>query len=374
MKRIIFTILLIFTLTGIAAESLSSVTVEYFGDIGCSHCDLFEEKILPEAEEITGFSAEVEYINVLTESGYERCVQALSEMGYEYTITPVMIIGNNAYQGDSAVEQGLLDELAYAAEHGRYLPKQEIEIPASSGIDLSLLPVFLAGLVDGINPCAFATMLFFISWIALRGGTRKRIIISGSAFIAGVFTAYLSIGLGLFTLFQAAQDLTLLRQLIRYLFTATALVLAVLSARDAYRVKKSGRTEKITLQLSRGMKKKIHAVIRETDLRRGSFILWATLFATGIIVSLLELACTGQIYFPTIAYMVQSGGKISALLWLLLYNTAFILPLTILFTLALAGVRQKTLALWFSTHVAKGKLMSAGLFLMLALILWFTGV
>ncbi len=373
MKRLSLTILLILSLFTAFAENLSSISVEYFGDIGCSHFDLFEEKILPEAEASAGFSADVEYINVLAKSGFERCETRLAEMGYEFRFSPVMIIGNNVYQGDSAVEKGILEELIYAAEHGAYQPKQETEIPVQKEITLAFLPVFLAGLVDGVNPCAFATMLFFISWISLRGGSRKRMVLAGSGFIAGVFAAYLLIGLGLFTIFEAAQNLTLLRTVIRYLFSSAALVLAFLSLRDAFLIQNTGKSESMKLQLPSAVKKRIHGVIRETDMNKGAVLLFSALFITGIIVSLLELACTGQIYFPTIAYMVQSGSGGNAILWLLLYNIAFILPLLVLFVFALTGVSQKNLAGFFTRHIIKGKVAGALLFLMLAVIIWISG-
>lgn len=360
-----------------ASQKLETVIVEYFGDIGCSHCDLFEEKILPEAEQEADFKAEVSYVNVLTQSGFELCESRLSERGYEYTISPVMIVGNNVYQGNSAVDEGILEELLYAREHGEYLPKREslsgTRAQPRSQIDIAVLPVLLAGLIDGVNPCAFATMIFFISWIALRGGSRKGIIIAGTGFITGVFIAYLIIGLGFFAVFEAAQNLSLLRQVIRYLFSSVSLILSFLSFRDAYLIWKSKETGAMRLQLPSALKKRIHRVIRNSDMHRGPILLFTALLVTGLIVALLELACTGQIYFPTIAYMVQSSSQTGALFWLILYNIAFILPLLLLFTFALSGVSHTRISSWFNRHVVKGKLATGILFLLLALVIWTGG-
>ena len=45
--------------------------------------------------------------------------------------------------------------------------------------------------------------------------------------------------------------------------------------------------------------------------------------AVGAAISLLELACTGQVYAPTILYMLQAGeGRAAG--YLALYNLAFI--------------------------------------------------
>jgi cytochrome c biogenesis protein CcdA len=371
-------LLLLSVMTGIYAESrLQTVSIEYYGDIGCSHCDQFKEKILPAAELEAGITAEVAYVNVLSKSGFAQCEKRLEQMGYSFTISPVMIIGSNVYQGNSAVEQGLLEELTYAAENGEYLPRREPDShnEESGGLDLAVLPVFFAGLVDGINPCAFATMLFFISWITMRGASMRRTVSAGAGFIAGVFAAYFLIGAGLFTLFEAADSLSLLRQVMRYLFSSAALILALLSLRDAVVVRKTGNSGSMLLQLPPVLKKHIHAVIRRTERKEGSgkrFLL-PVFLVTGALVALLELACTGQIYLPAIAFMVQSGSRFSAVFWLLLYNTAFILPLTLLFGLALAGVSHKRMVSWFSRNVAAGKMAAALLFLLLAAVIWISG-
>lgn len=46
-------------------------------------------------------------------------------MGQHFDIFPVLIIGNNAYQGNNAVESGLLRELSFFAKHGDYLKRQK---------------------------------------------------------------------------------------------------------------------------------------------------------------------------------------------------------------------------------------------------------
>lgn len=59
-----------------------------------------------------------------------------------------------------------------------------------------LLTVAVAGLLDGINPCAFATILLFISYMTLVGRKKKEMLITGSAFTSTVFVTYLLLGLG----------------------------------------------------------------------------------------------------------------------------------------------------------------------------------
>ena len=48
------------------------------------------------------------------------------------------------------------------------------------------------GLLDGLNPCAFATIIFFVSYLTLSGRQGKEVLAVGAAFTLGVFVAYLS--------------------------------------------------------------------------------------------------------------------------------------------------------------------------------------
>ncbi|MCF7954121.1 MAG: hypothetical protein K9K78_08600 [Spirochaetales bacterium] len=372
---------------------VEKVELEYFGEMGCAHCDLFQEKILPAAEEKADISAEAAYYDILSESGYKLCEEKLEEMGLSFSIFPVLFIGNNAYQGNSAVEDGLSAELNYFAEHGEYRPRRaaagesrdagesrtagESRAAAESREDMRLafIPIFLAGLTDGVNPCAFATMLFFLSWIALKDGSRRRMLLAGSGFIIGVFLAYLAIGFGLFSFFRTAGSLGIIRQIMRYLFSSLALLFALLSFRDAVIIRKTGEAKSMLLQLPSGLKKRIHSVIRRSEGagKHHSILILPMLMVTGGLVAFLELACTGQIYFPTIAFMVQSGEGHRPIFWLLLYNGAFILPLLMLYGLVLAGVSQQKISSWFRRNLAAGKFAAALLFALLAAVIWISG-
>jgi len=360
------------------ADETLPLVFDYYGEIGCSHCDLFAEKILPAAEEAAGITAAANYHDILSTEGYARCEEELAMRGYSFKVFPVLVIGNNVYQGNSAIETNLPEELKFFAEHAEYRPRLP-DIPETSGSSsfrLALIPVILAGLIDGVNPCAFATMLFFISWIASRGGGRKRMLLTGGAFIAGIFLAYMGIGFGLLGFMRTASGLEVLRRIVRYLFSSLALVFALFSLRDAL-LARTGKTAKMVLQLPKSIKRRIHSVIRENPAGTSAFppLLFFSFAFTGIIVALLELACTGQIYFPTIAYMVQSSGELGPqVFWLLLYNLAFVLPLAGVLVLAIAGVEQQRVREWFSRHIAAGKLSMALLFLLLALLIWFSGV
>ena len=91
----------------------------------------------------------------------------------------------------------------------------------------------------------------------------------------------------------------------------------------------------------------------------------------GFFVSVFELACTGQIYFPTIAYLVKSDGGARNYLFLVLYNVGFIVPLLAVFALTYTGVSSKRITVFFRRRMGVVKLATAMLFAGLAALTFF---
>ena len=57
--------------------------------------------------------------------------------------------------------------------------------------------VLLAALLDSINPCAFSILLITIAFLFSLGHERKRIVQIGVTYIAGIYLAYILIGIGI---------------------------------------------------------------------------------------------------------------------------------------------------------------------------------
>jgi cytochrome c biogenesis protein CcdA len=370
LRRGTFFLLLLFAALTAAAQAKTLPVVEYYGELGCAHCDDFTDTILPEAEKKSGVSVSLSAYDVLSADGYERCEQRLADLGYEFTIFPVLIIGNNAYQGNTAIEENLLPELKYYAKHGEFRPRIGEEEGADGrprkGMRLAFLPIFLAGLIDGINPCAFATLLFFISFVSLRGRTKKETALFGLVFAAGIFIAYFFIGLGLFNLLRMSINFTLVRLVLKIVVSAVTAVFCVLTVRDFILIRK-GKASDMSLQLPKSVKRKIHTAIRTGA---GTAAFTAGVFVTGLFVAVLELACTGQIYFPTIAFMVQTDVTWLGIGSLFLYNFAFIVPLLAVLVVVLFGIRHEKVASFFKERIAAAKIVMAVLFAALAALVW----
>lgn len=348
--------------------------VEYYGELGCSHCDEFEEKILPAAEKSAGIDAVLKTYDILSAEGYERCERRVTELGYEFTIFPVAILGEHVYQGNSAIEENIAAELAYFKRHGKFRgPPSETPPVREESFSPSFIPIFAAGLVDGINPCAFTTLLFFVSFIGLQAGTRdsvkerrRKIAAAGGLFTLGIFVAYFLIGLGIFNLLRLSMDFSLLRLLLKIVVTILTAGFLVFTIRDYIMIRR-GKAEEMSLQLPKGIKRRIHAVIRRGTV---SAVFVAGTFITGIIVALLELACTGQVYFPAISFMVQTDTSLLGIGSLLLYNVAFILPMIAVLVTILFGITDERIKSFFSRRIGLSKIALAVIFTALAVLIW----
>jgi len=363
----------LFTLVSmpVHAGPASSIPAEYYGEIGCAHCDTFAARELPAAEQASGVDVELVLVDILSTEGYRQCEQRLAGLGYAFSVFPVLVIGQSAYQGNAAIAANLLPELEYYADHGAFRPRQSAEQVAHPqappvAMRWAALPIFVAGLVDGINPCAFTTLLFFMSYLALRGGSRKRMAIAGLAFAAGVFLSYLLIGFGLFSAIRLGGRLQSLRLALRIVVSVITAVFCALSVRDIVMLRR-GRHTSLTLQLPGRLRLKINESIR-SGLGSRAFI--AGVFGTGMLVSVLELACTGQVYFPAISFMVRTDASALGIGSLLLYNLAFITPLLAVLALALAGIRQEAVRSYFTRHLVAAKAAQAGIFAVLAVLVW----
>jgi cytochrome c biogenesis protein CcdA len=230
-----------------------------------------------------------------------------------------------------------------------------------------VLTVLGAGLIDGLNPCAFATLVFFISYLTFTGRRGRDVLLVGISFALGVFLTYLLVGVGLLKVIQSLSFFTALGRWV-YLITAVlCAVLAILTFRDFFKARR-GNVSEMTLKLPIGLRRRINAVIRE-GAQVHAYVAMA--FVTGFVVSLIELACTGQVYLPTIVY-VMSRPELAAeaFLYLVLYCLMFIVPLVVVFVLSYFGTTSEQFGSFINRHTSTIKLITGLVFV--GLTLWMT--
>ena len=345
-----------------------AIHLAYFFQAGCQECDRVSMALTFMQGRYPSLAVarfEVKEYAALNEWLGERAGVAVEKR----LTAPAVFVGDGALVGEDITLDNL--ELLLAKYQATGAPKVWEAFTgdqAQTSIiqrfrSLGVLTVVGAGLIDGLNPCAFATLIFFISYLTLAGRKGREALLVGLAFTLGVFLAYLAVGLGLSKLLGTLGFLTQVGKIVYILTAILCAALAVLSLLD-YLKARQGRSEEMALSLPKILRKRINAIIREGQEMR-TYVPVA--FVTGVAVSLIELACTGQVYLPTIIFVLSVPElRVRAFLYLLLYNVCFVIPLIVVFALAYYGTTAAQLTRFLKTHTATIKLATAVLFLALA--------
>lgn len=336
----------------------NAIYITYFHKHGCQKCAR-AVKILKSLKE--------KYPQIVVEQRNAKTEQTLLEaMGMLYEVseikrmtTPAIFIGDTALIGELD-EQQLETNIQKHQESGvtsrikeaeTQLDTAETEI-ISRFHGFGILTVAGAGLLDGINPCAFATIVFFISYMNLVGRKRKEMLIAGGAFTLAVFTTYLFIGLGTLSFMNYLNRFSGVATCIYLIAALLTFGLGGLSFYDAVKAKQ-GKTKDILLQLPLALKQRIHKVIRE-QTRASGIIVGAIVI--GFVISALELVCTGQVYLPTLTFVSKIDEIRSiAISYLILYNLMFIVPLLVVFGCVYWGTTSAQLGGVLQRHLVTVK-------------------
>jgi cytochrome c biogenesis protein CcdA len=356
-------------------ETGAPIYSAYFFETGCDSCSRVEADLAYLRSKYPQLI--VEKFNVYDNPALGMWLA--ERVGRDDFKSPSLFIGSEAWIGEGEITPDSIETaLQCFAEEGS--PKVWDAFDEEQGntniIDqfrnMSWLTVVLAGLVDGLNPCAFATLIFFISYLTISGRKDREVIIVGISFTLGVFIAYLVIGLGFYKVLDLLGNI--LNVVARWVYGLTALMcmtLSVFSFMDVAKARK-GKMEDMSLNLPKELRKRINTVIRKGH-GTNRYILGA--FATGLVISLLELACTGQVYLPTIIFVSSSPElRLRAIFFLIIYNLLFILPLIVVFVLAYFGTSSKDLTRFLQKHAAAVKIGLGILFFALGLWLLLSAV
>ncbi len=351
----------------------TTLTLLYYFSPGCRSCTEFLEVEVPRLERKLNVRMSIQRRDILEPDAYEELSVFAASFGQKITAVPALRAGKNLLQGEEEIRKKLLGVLETAmAEQAGSSSKTDLSAnvqdngrqETKAGETLSLVSVMLAGLVDGVNPCAFTTLIFLLASLTLAGKGRKDIALIGALFTLGVFLTYLAMGFGLFAVLRAASGFSFVSLLLRWILVLALLVFAGLSVYDFFLIK-AGRSKEIVLQLPSSLKSRIHASIR-TRIRTAA--LAGSSLTLGFLVSIFEFACTGQVYLPTLAYMVRVSARMDSILMLILYNICFIAPLLAVFTASYFGVGSKKITELFQKHLAAVKLGLAIVFVLLAVL------
>lgn len=345
----------------------------FFYSEGCKSCREIKEEVLPALQQKYGRNLKIKSLEISSISNFELLLNLERRAGRKIDKTPPLIfVGQDVLEGDAAIRERLADLIGKYQRQGgvvfsdaNLVENDEPETDISKEFQrISPAALILGALADGINPCAFTTLVFLISYLAFIGRKGKQLLVSGFLFCLGVFIAYLLAGIGLMEILNQLAALGFIGRTLRWFVAFIAALLGLLNLYDFFALK-SGKQERLKLGLGDGLIQKIHAAIRSTKHSAGHL----SGLLLGATVGLLELPCTGQVYFPIIMMVREMNpARIKAIGYLLLYNFIFILPLLAVFVGAFYGLSNQIMTKLVREHLAKVKLLTALFFFGLALL------
>jgi cytochrome c biogenesis protein CcdA len=255
----------------------------------------------------------VDHLLSAPDGSFERMLVYQDKMG---GATEYAVWGFRGEPQTYPIDAPVSEYLAYLDEHGEHLapaPRPEE--------DRALLPLVLGtGFLDGLNPCAFAVLLFFIAFLFTIQRTSGTVWVMGLIYIAAIYLAYFLIGLGLMQAVLFANDHHLMAKIGSWLVIGLGLI----NLKDYFFPQ---------LPIHLRIPTIAHGTIQDW-LRR------ATLPAAGVggfLVGLCTFPCSGGIYVAIVGLLAAKTTYLQGVGYLGLYNLAFVAPLLII----LAGVGNR---------------------------------
>ena len=186
---------------------------------------------------------------------------------------------------------------------------------------LTVPTVLAAGVADGFNPCAFALLVLFATYtltlvnsVTSDGSptleARRRLLGAGSLYVGAVWVTYFIIGLGLLSFLGfLGRD-----HLVTRVAVIVALIMALWMLKDV---------------LLPGVGPSMMAPAgthgrMQRAMERGGL---AGMLIAGVLVGICTVPCSGAMYLSIVSVLHASGGGLTGMALLALYNIAFIVPL-----------------------------------------------
>ena len=238
---------------------------------------------------------------------------------------PSVFIGNAGLEGESSIRKNIEPLVAWYEEknQGNGTTRSE-ESGLKTGIKahrtvISIPLVLLAGIIDGINPCACAVVIFLLIFL-MTIRQRLRILLAGAVFSSAVFFFYFLSGIGLIT-FSKHSGFVYGSSVIVGILAIIAGILIIAKA-----------------LFPNAGPKLISDSMQETVVRNIENLTVPIAFILGFILGIFELPCTGGIYIAILDMISFKVNMEQGLVYLFLYNLAFIIPLIIITCLVHWGI------------------------------------
>jgi len=223
----------------------------------------------------------------------------------------------------------------------------------ASGEGSWLLPlVLIAAILDSVHPCSFSILLITIAFLFGLQMTRKKIIQIGGTYIAGIFAAYLTIGLGILKVLHIFNTPHFMGKLGAILLIAFGLINLLNRFFPNFPVKLKMPT--------------VSHKWMGTLMEKASF---PAAFGLGLLVGLCQFPCMGGPYLMVIGLLKDQVTYLTGFGYLFLYNLILIVPLVAMLWVAADKVVVDKMQEWKSTNMQSVRLWAGIAMIILGLII-----
>ena len=213
---------------------------------------------------------------------------------------PMLFLGSRIFDNKSDIKNNLLWTIELAKKEPSKYQTDIMELDKDmeksffkeKAKEITFAGILLAGLLDGINPCAISVLMIFCSFLLFRG-KNKTVIPTAIIFIAGSFISNLAIGLGLFTILKTISGSTAIMVAVYVVSIILCIIAVYLNTIDIINGFKKNDITGFKNQLSTETKFKISEIFRKAVSTK--FIVLAA-FIAGVIIATMEFSCTGRYY------------------------------------------------------------------------------
>ncbi len=193
-----------------------------------------------------------------------------------------------------------------------------------------LLPaVVVTGLLDSVNPCAFAVILLLVAFLYTLRQSRQRVLQLGLIYIAMIFIVYFAIGLGILRAVRLSSEPHFVARAGSWLLIGLGLI-NVLEVRFP--------NFPIKLHIPHRAMGTINHLIRQASVP-------ATM-GVGLLTGLCTFPCSGGVYVSILTLLNAKTTLAWGVAYLGLYNLLFVLPLLVIVFAAGNRVVAKRWASW----------------------------
>jgi len=371
-----FAFLLTLVLGPRETRGASPVTIDFFFEPGCDSCLQVRREVIPELERRYSGVYELQERDIGIKSNYLVLVAYQDALGVKENEPVSMVVdGREFLAGFPCIQARVFAALDRAVvrslqqdQPAPAMALNSLEDPLQRRVkSFTLAAISVAAVVDSINPCAIASLVFFMSLLSIARISIGRMWLAGMAFLVASFVTYMAIGFGLLGVLQFLHASRAMRLALDIVLAGVMLVFAYLSFRDAIRYHRSGHSGDVALKLPARLQNRIHRVMK-SGLRKRSLVLGG--LGVGAVVTVIESVCTGQVYVPTLVLMLKQGESVLRCAgYLLVYNVIFVLPLLVTLALTCGGLSTPVLVEWSRRNVTVSKTLLGLFFLAMTAVL-----